>query len=502
MGRQLRVSGHPLLGGSYLEHGSCEGHPAYVKRSDEQETWILYSARFGSSPAWYFTSGLPEAGAMRSFCRSATVAPEPQLAQWDSNLQLCLEESPEVPSKLSEPQAIASLLQNAPAMEGLKLLHDRVNGALLEKVTASFAAGDASARELLEKVRHAHAEGSTELILLQEPGDSVEVGPGTMSLLCDVVRLHEPDNAGPPVYSWHKDGQALPRASKPRLVLSGAVHDVEGIYTCDVASGSDSVSTRPCRLRLSATALAQREQQAAQRRRFESPMRRAAGAVQLGELDRAIQLLSEAIKAAAENEAVRAEAFCQRAELHVQKGQWQDAFLDAVESLRLIPSLARAHAARGAAAEELGFLAEAASSWEAAELLGAVPGAAARAEACREKLHKFFLEQQAKRGTGAGQGADPEDGWRRNGWQGRYAGGSAGSFFGQGSSASPGLSKALEQHLKVLGLPAELPSAEVVRSAYRKLALTVHPDKPGGSKTKFQELQNAYEAVLKAVSSC
>lgn len=28
---------------------------------------------------------------MRSFCRSATVAPEPQLAQWDSNLQLCLE---------------------------------------------------------------------------------------------------------------------------------------------------------------------------------------------------------------------------------------------------------------------------------------------------------------------------------------------------------------------------------------------------------------------------
>ena len=49
----------------------------------------------------------------------------------------------------------------------------------------------------------------------------------------------KPFQPGPPVYSWHKDGQALPRASKPRLVLSGAVHDVEGIYTCDVASGSD-----------------------------------------------------------------------------------------------------------------------------------------------------------------------------------------------------------------------------------------------------------------------
>ncbi|CAK9020701.1 Hypothetical protein SCF082_LOCUS15016 [Durusdinium trenchii] len=56
-------------------------------------------------------------------------------------------------------------------------------------------------------------------------------------------------------------------------------------------------------------------------------------------------------------------------------------------------------------------------------------------------------------------------------------------------------------HLKVLGFAShELPSAETLRSAYRKLALAMHPDKPGGSITAFQELQNAYEAVLKAVS--
>eukprot|EP00434_Breviolum_minutum_P007088 symbB.v1.2.006254.t1/scaffold370.1/size393101/20 len=118
------------------------------------------------------------------------------------------------------------------------------------------------------------------------------------------------------------------------------------------------------------------------------------------------------------------------------------------------------------------------------------------------------MEQQAKRGTATGgSGADPEEKWRRNGWQGRYAGGSAGSYFGGGQdsgtgTSTTGLSKALQQSLQVLGLPtSEVPSAETLRSAYRKLALAMHPDKPGGSKTAFQELQNAYEAVLKIVSS-
>ena len=43
-------------------------------------------------------------------------------------------------------------------------------------------------------------------------------------------------------YSWHKDGQPLPRAGLPRLVLSGAT-DAEGSYTCVVTAGEDAWPT-------------------------------------------------------------------------------------------------------------------------------------------------------------------------------------------------------------------------------------------------------------------
>jgi len=43
-------------------------------------------------------------------------------------------------------------------------------------------------------------------------------------------------------YSWHKDGQPLPRAGLPRLVLSGA-SDAEGSYTCVVTAGEDAWPT-------------------------------------------------------------------------------------------------------------------------------------------------------------------------------------------------------------------------------------------------------------------
>ena len=384
----------------------------------------------------------------------------------------------------------------------MRLLRDKASSHLVERTAAAFADGDADARKLLESICRAHQTESTELILLRQPEERVDIGPGTMSLLCDVISFSNPSRRIQ--YSWHKDGHALPRAGLPRLVLSGASSDAEGSYTCVVTAASESITTRSCEVRLNEEAKAKLSQKVRQRQRFESPLRRAAGAVQMGDLAKAIQLLSEAIQAATDDEAVRAEALCQRAELRVQRGHWQDAFQDAVDALKLQPSLARAHAARGAAAEELGFLAEAATSWEAAELLGGVPSAALRAEACRQKLQQFFMEQQAKRGTATGgSGADPEEKWRRNGWQGRYAGGSAGSYFGGGQgSGTTGLSKALQQSLQVLGLPAsEVPSAETLRGAYRKLALAMHPDKPGGSKTAFQELQNAYEAVLKVVSS-
>merc|ERR1712032_1016067 len=98
-------------------------------------------------------------------------------------------------------------------------------------------------------------------------------------------------------------------------------------------------------------------------------------------------------------------------------------------------------------------------------------------------------------------------------------GGRAGDFFGGSSSGgqgyargggsaggrNPSLSAALQGHLRVLGFTVTsagaLPDAEAVRGAYRRLALQAHPDKPGGSKAAFQELQNAYEAVLSAIEA-
>lgn len=84
-------------------------------------------------------------------------------------------------------------------------------------------------------------------------------------------------------------------------------------------------------------------------------------------------------------------------------------------------------------------------------------------------------------------------------------------FFPKGASvprpdgfnpSSPQLGESMHCNLKVLGLPTDgLPSLEIVRRAYRKLALTLHPDK-GGTKEQFQVLQNAYEAVVEVVIRC
>jgi len=304
----------------------------------------------------------------------------------------------------------------------------------------------------------------------------------------------------------------LRRAERPRLVLSGAGPQDEGSYVCRVSAGFATASTRPCEVKLSEEAQRARAAESAKRSRFESPLRRAAEAVRLGKKDIAVTMLTEALEAAEENEAAQADALCRRAELQVQLGRWQEAFQDASASVTINPSISRAHAARGAAAEKLGFLAEAASSWETAEL-GGIPEAAKQAEMCRERLQQFFAANQSHKESGAGSGNqanDAEENWRRDGWQGRYAGGRGAGFFGgsgRGSSAaggysrSTGITPALRHHLQVLGLSAEggsLPSQDVVRSAYRKLALQAHPDK-GGSKSAFQDLQNAYEAVLSAV---
>jgi DnaJ-class molecular chaperone len=55
------------------------------------------------------------------------------------------------------------------------------------------------------------------------------------------------------------------------------------------------------------------------------------------------------------------------------------------------------------------------------------------------------------------------------------------------------------QHYRTLGLSPSA-SEEEVKKAYRKLASVHHPDK-GGDTKKFQEIQTAYDAILKQKSS-
>jgi len=68
------------------------------------------------------------------------------------------------------------------------------------------------------------------------------------------------------------------------------------------------------------------------------------------------------------------------------------------------------------------------------------------------------------------------------------------------------LGASMDNDLSVLGLTTgrcgDLPTLEVVRGAYRKQALRLHPDK-GGETRQFQVLQNAYEALVEAlIRSC
>lgn len=49
------------------------------------------------------------------------------------------------------------------------------------------------------------------------------------------------------------------------------------------------------------------------------------------------------------------------------------------------------------------------------------------------------------------------------------------------------------QALAILGLRENVAVLEDVKPAYRKMALLTHPDKPGGSREKFQPVLDAYE---------
>ena len=93
--------------------------------------------------------------------------------------------------------------------------------------------------------------------------------------------------------------------------------------------------------------------------------------------------------------------------------------------------------------------------------------------------------------------------WDGFGGFGADAGAGARAGAGAGARARPPAQ--LGQHLSTFGLATGadggLPKADDVRKAYRRLALSVHPDKPGGSKETFQQLQTAYKAVLGALGA-
>ena len=58
----------------------------------------------------------------------------------------------------------------------------------------------------------------------------------------------------------------------------------------------------------------------------------------------------------------------------------------------------------------------------------------------------------------------------------------------------------MTEAFRVLCLPPHATAYEVKR-AYRKAALAVHPDKPGGSARLFRRVQAAYEVCLAAVEA-
>lgn len=551
MAKKLLVtSPYPNLRGTFIESGSNDGRPAFVRDSKQDGivSWIFFSSKFGKGPCWYFGRCLPQAGSLNSFCCSIEDAASPEDAKWPSGDIAAVKDAALMdvdigPTCSNAPRSNAEIATDTPtaascsscddldalssglrcvacspsedaiARSALSVLKDYASTTARKQMAAGLVRDDADVKQRLAEISAAHECRLAAPLIVLEPADSITIGGNTTALTCEAICF----SGGKVHYQWIKDGSILPRAERSRLMLCGP-KDI-GTYACQVTVGSKSASSRSCEVKLSAT-------EAANRARYESPMRRAAEAQKCGNLSDAISLISQAIKAAEGFESQLVRSLCWRAELLNQLERWQDAFNDASEAVRLSGGLARAHAARGTAAVKLGLLAEAVSSWETAEILGGVPEAAQEAEKCRQRLQEFFEKERVGRdasstgtgnsGAGGDEGGDgPEASWRRNGWHGRYPGGGAGNYFG--GSASQGHSRgreggygstvtsAVQQHLQILGLSLDvrgkLPTAEAVRASYRRLALQAHPDKPGGSKTAFQALQNAYEAVLAAVSA-
>jgi DnaJ domain len=61
--------------------------------------------------------------------------------------------------------------------------------------------------------------------------------------------------------------------------------------------------------------------------------------------------------------------------------------------------------------------------------------------------------------------------------------------------------KGFRQWHAVLGVPHDRATRESVKARYRKDALRLHPDKPGGSKVAFQKLQWAYATAMSVLDA-
>jgi len=85
MPKQLRVTScFQNLAGLYVEQGANEGRPAYARHGgDAAGMWIVFSARFGTGPHWYFAKAPPQAGgSFNSCCCSEGDAASPEEAAW------------------------------------------------------------------------------------------------------------------------------------------------------------------------------------------------------------------------------------------------------------------------------------------------------------------------------------------------------------------------------------------------------------------------------------
>jgi len=85
MPRFAVVSKYKELHGGYLEKGSNDGMPCYVKdiSTGQKPACVFHESRFGDRKCWFFAVTPPQGKALSSYCSSKDDAKAPYLAQWN-----------------------------------------------------------------------------------------------------------------------------------------------------------------------------------------------------------------------------------------------------------------------------------------------------------------------------------------------------------------------------------------------------------------------------------